>query len=105
MRAMMASLLTLGISTSVIYYNKIIEREELVYTNQLYDPVIYKGELVSSGLTDDTIVKDNNKKSTEDATTVEETIPERVVVYENMTMEELTDKLNRTLSSDLSGTR
>ena len=99
----MASLLTLGISTSVIYYNKIIEREELVYTNQLYDPVIYKGELVSSGLTDDTIVKDNNKQSTEDATTVEETIPERVVVYENMTMEELTDKLNRTLSSDLSG--
>lgn len=104
LKAGMASILTLGISTSVIYYNKIIKNEELVFVNQLYDPVIYKGELVNSGLTDDTIVSDDNlqedglKKETE-----ETAIPERIVVYEDMTMEELTDKLNRTLSSDLSG--
>lgn len=105
LRAGMASLLTLGISTSVIYYDKIIKREELVFVNQLYDPVIYEEELVSSGLTDDKPIYDDSRS--EDSTLKQEDekeiIPERVIVYDDMTMEELTDKLNRTLSSDLSG--
>lgn len=103
LKAGMASLLTLGISTSVIYYNKIIEKEELVFVNQLYDPTIYEGELVNSGLTDDTIIYDDNTQEEGLEQEEEEIIPERVVVYDDMTMEELTDKLNRTLSSDLSG--
>lgn len=79
----MASLLTLGIIVCLVYYSKINEREELVYVNELYDGTTYE-ELVASEIT-------------------ETKEPEKVVVYDNMTREELTDKLNRVLSSDLSG--
>lgn len=79
----MASLLTLGISTCLIYYSKTTESEELVYAKELYQPSTYE-ELVDSEIT-------------------ETKEPERVVVYEDMTMEELTDKLNKILSSDLTG--
>ena len=79
-RVSMASLLTLGITTCLIYYTSISENEEIVYANHLYE----------SGFVDNEI------------TEVKET--ERIVVYQDMTMEELTNKLNNILSSDLTGT-
>ena len=82
-RVSMGSLLTLGIVTCLIYYNQINEKEELVYANELYEPSTYEN-LVSTEIT-------------------EPKEPERIVVYDDMTIEELTDKLNRTLTSDLSG--
>lgn len=83
-RVSMASLLTLGIITCLVYYNKTTLNEELVYTNELYEPSMYKETLVDGEIT-------------------ETKEPERIVVYDDMTMEELTDKLNNILSSDLSG--
>ena len=82
-RVSMASLLTLGIAVCLVYYSKINEKEELVYVNELYDGTTYE-KLVASEIT-------------------ETKEPKKVVVYDNMTMKELTDKLNRVLSSDLSG--
>lgn len=79
----MASLLTLGISTCIIYYNKSVKNEDLVYTKELYKPSIYES-LVDSEITE---VKE----------------PERIEVYDNMTMEELTNKLNSILLNELSG--
>lgn len=79
-RVSMASLLTLGIVTSLIYYTNITKSEEIAYTNELYVP----------GLVDSEITETQE--------------PERVVVYDNMTMEELINKLNNILSSDLTGT-
>jgi len=78
----MASLLTLGIITNLKYYANYVsvkEKEELVYTNELYEPHLVDNEIT------------------------EPKEPERIEVYKNMTMEELTDKLNNVLSSDLSG--
>ena len=96
-RVMMASLLTLGISTSIIYYNKVIDNKDIVYINELYNPAVYTEELVSVDLI-------NNEEIKEETTEEEiEEIPSRVEVFDNLTMEELTDKLNRVLSSDLSG--
>lgn len=86
----MASLLTLGISTCLIYYNKINESEELVYANQLYEPGTYEEVLVDSSL-----IEEQEPEIVE---------PERIEVYEGMTIEELIDKLNNILSSDLTGT-
>lgn len=80
----MASLLTLGISTYLIYYNKITKSEELVYAENLYEPTVYEEALVDNEI-------------------IEIKEPERIVVYDNMTMEELTDKLNNILSNELSG--
>lgn len=80
LRAMMAFLLTLGLTSMFIYYNKVVDKEELVLADSLYEPVIYE--------------EDNNI----------EVEPERIIVYDNMTMEELTDKLNKILSSNLAGT-
>lgn len=74
----MASVLALGISTSVLYYKKIIDDKSLAYA----------GSSVTMCM--------ESIKSKEDIK------PDRIVVYKDMTMEELTDKLNRTLSSDLS---
>lgn len=79
-RVSMGSLLTLGMITCVMYYTNVNEKEELVYTNEVYEP---------STLVDTEIIEPQE--------------PERIVVYEDMTMEELTDKLNNILSSDLSG--
>ena len=94
----MASLLTLGISTSIIYYNKVLDNKDIVYINELYNPAVYTEELVSVDL-----ISNEDTQKQEEITVEEPTEPERIEVYENMTMEELTDKLNRTLSSDLSG--
>ena len=82
-RVSMASLLTLGITLCLIYYSKINENEEMIYTNELYEPSTYEN-LVDSEIT-------------------ETKEPERIVVYDNMTMEELVSKLNNILSSDLTG--
>lgn len=83
-RVSMASLLALGIITYIVYYNKTTLNEESIYTNQLYEPSTYNEIFVDGEIT-------------------ETKEPEKVVVYDNMTMEELTDKLNNILSSNLSG--
>lgn len=88
-RAIMASMLTLGFVSSIFYYSENNKKEEVVLMDQLYDPSTYKEEVVELNLTN------------EETTT--EIVPERIEVYDNLTIEELTDKLNRTLSSDLSG--
>lgn len=85
----MASMLTLGFVSSIFYYSENNKKEEVVLMDQLYDPSTYKEEVVELNLTN------------EETTT--EIVPERIEVYDNLTIEELTDKLNRTLSSDLSG--
>lgn len=92
----MASLLTLGIFTCTLYYSNISLNEKVVYANQLYDPASYKGELVSQDLV-------KNEEVTAFEEVLEESKAERVIVYDDMTMEELIDKLNRILSSDLTG--
>lgn len=78
-RVGMASLLTLGISTCIMYYTNTTKNEKIVYTNELYKP----------GLVDSEITETKE--------------PERIVVYEDMTMEELINKLNNILSSNLTG--
>lgn len=75
-RVSIASLLTLAI-ISLIYYTKIINDEKVVYANEVYNPSLVDNEIT---------------KTKE---------PEKVLVYENMTMEELTNKLNNILSSNL----
>ena len=85
----MASMLTLGFVSSIFYYSENNKKEEVVLMDQLYDPSTYKEEVVELNLTN------------EETTT--EIVPERIEVYDNLTIEELADKLNRTLSSDLSG--
>lgn len=75
----MTSLLTLGISTCIMYYINTKASEKIVYANELYNPSLVDNEIIES------------KE------------PERIVVYEDMTMEELTNKLNNILSSDLTG--
>ena len=82
-RVGMASLLTLGMTTSLIYYTDIDKSEKYVYANELYEPSTYD-KLVDSEIT-------------------ETKEPERIVVYDDMTMEELTAKLNNILSSNLTG--
>ena len=82
-RVGMASLLTLGIITCLIYYTNNEKSENYIYTNELYEPITYD-ELVDGEIID-------TKES------------EKVVVYDDMTMEELTDKLNNILSSNLTG--
>ena len=84
-RAGMASILTLGFASCIFYYNENNKKENLVLTDELYNPSIYKEEVVVL------------------PTEVLEEEPERIEVYDNLTMEELTDKLNNILSSDLSG--
>lgn len=74
----MASVLTLGLIFGAIYYNKIINREMVAYVPSLLEAS-----------------EENNIKEE-----IEE-VPKRIEVFDNLTMEELIDKLNRTLSSDL----
>lgn len=86
-KRVMASLLTLGVITCFIYYNnKATLKEELVLADQVYDPVIYEGDLVSGEITNDLVIE-----------------PKREIVYDNMTMDELTAKLNNILASNLAG--
>ena len=75
----MASVLTLVLILSVIYFNKVKDNEEIVYVPSLKEDI-----------------------KEEEIEEIEE-VPERVEVYDGLTIEELTDKLNRTLSSDLTG--
>ncbi len=89
-RASMASILTLGFASSLYYYNELNNKNEIVLAQELYNPTIYKEEVVDLDLTSE-------------EETIQEIVPERIEVYDNLTMEELTEKLNRTLSSDLSG--
>lgn len=93
-RAMMASLLTLGVTTNIIYYTKINENEKIVLMDKLYSPSIYEEKLVDDGLIETDILNPLLE---------EEIKPERVEVYEGMTIDELAAKLDRTLSSDLAG--
>ena len=86
-RVIVASLLTLGVITCCVYYSKINTEEELVLADQLYDPVIYEGDLVSDEITNEVIIE-----------------PKKEIVYDGLTMEELTFKLNNILSSNLTGT-
>ena len=86
----MASILTLGFASSLYYYNELNNKNEIVLAQELYNPTIYKEEVVDLDLTSE-------------EETIQEIVPERIEVYNNLTMEELTEKLNRTLSSDLSG--
>lgn len=73
----MASVLTLGLIFNTIYYSKLANNDMVVYVPSLKEEEIKIEEI--------------------------ETEPERIEVYDNLTIEELTDKLNRTLSSDLTG--
>lgn len=76
-----ASVLTLGLIFGIVYYNKIVDdNNKIVYVPSLSD------------------VKEDIVEEKE-----EEKVPERIEVFDNLTIEELTDKLNRTLSSDLTG--
>lgn len=84
-RAIMASMLTLGFASCLFYYSDINEREKIVLAEKLYNPAIYEEEI---------------KGDIEEEVITE--VPEKVIVYDDLSMEELSDKLNRTLSSDLS---
>lgn len=86
----MASILTLGFASSLYYYNELNNKNEIVLAQELYNPTVYKEEVVDLDLTSE-------------EETIQEIVPERIEVYDTLTMEELTEKLNRTLSSDLSG--
>ena len=77
----MASVLTLGLIFGAIYYNKVINKEMIVYVPSLLE------------------ASENIELEEE----VVEKVPERIEVYDGLTIEELIDKLNRTLSSDLTG--
>ena len=89
----MASILTLGFIFGAIYYSRVISKETLVYVSPLLEASEYKEENIE--LNDDEIKEETLKEEEE------ELVPERIVVYDDMTIDELTDKLNRTLSSDL----
>lgn len=76
-------LLTLGLITNSIYCDKVREEKKLVYLNDIYESSL----------------KEEDKEEIEP----EVVIPERVEVYDGLTMEELTNKLNNVLASDLTG--
>ncbi|MGM9876855.1 MAG: glucosaminidase domain-containing protein [Bacilli bacterium] len=80
----MASILTLGVTSASMYYSNINKKNKIVFADTLMDPATINEEMVS-----DEII------------TTPEIKEEKIIVYENMTYEELVDKLNRTLSSDL----
>lgn len=80
----MASILTLGVTSASMYYGNINKKNKIVIADTLMDPATINEEMVS-----DEII------------TTPEIKEEKIIVYESMTYEELVDKLNRTLSSDL----
>ena len=94
----MASMLTLGLITNVLYYTKAKE-EELVYMNELYNPAIYETKLVDNEI----INNDNNEVEEQkiEEPVVEEKVKE--IVYDGLTMEELSIKLDNVLNDTLSG--
>lgn len=82
----MASILTLGVTSASMYYSNVNKKNKIVLADTLMNPATINEEMVS-----DEII------------TTPEIKEEKIIVYENMTYEELVDKLNRTLSSDLTG--
>ena len=96
LKTMMASLLTLGIITNIVYCNKMVKKEELVLVDEdILAPAVYEEKIVDDS---------TNKKVLEEVSNEEiEVVPPREEVYDGMTMEELTAKLDNILSSDLSG--
>ncbi len=74
----MASVLTLGLIFGAVYYNKVVNKEIIVYVPPLFEA------------SENNIIEE----------TAEE-VPDRIEVFDGLTIEELTDKLNRILSSDL----
>ena len=68
LKTMMASVLTLGMITNVIYYDNINKKENVVLDSELYEPVIYEGNLVSNDLVS---TEDTSNETTEE-TVVEE---------------------------------
>ena len=44
-RAIMASMLTLGFASCLFYYSDINEREKIVLAEKLYNPAIYEEEI------------------------------------------------------------
>ena len=84
-RAGMASILTLGFASCIFYYSEIDKKDEIVMADKLYNPAIYKEEVVDVPLQEE----------------VKEVEEVREEVYDNLTMEELISKLNNILSSDL----
>lgn len=91
-RVGMASMLFLGFLTSLLYYSEMNNKSKVVLVEELYNTAVYDEEVVSLDLT-------NEVTNEEVVNVVKE--EERVEVYDNLTMEELTDKLNRILSSSL----
>ena len=85
---LMASVLTLGITSAVVYYSKINKKNEIVLAETLMDPATMNDKMVDNEIT----------SAPEQEVEVKE---ERIEVYEGMTYDELVEKLNRTLSSDL----
>ena len=97
-RAIMASVITLALVFITVYGRKLVEKEGLVYSGDINTALV---------------VEDNNKEESKEEIkeeevqeeTVEEVVnaSERVEVFDGLTIEELTDKLDRNLGSDLSG--
>ena len=82
----MASILTLGITSAIVYYDNINKKNEIVLAESLMDPATMNDKMV-----------DNEITSTPEVEVKEE----RIEVYEGMTYDELVEKLNRTLSLSL----
>lgn len=88
----MASVLTLGILFGVSFYQKVLTDDSiLVYVPSLLEASEYEKNEIINDEVEENIQED-----------VVEKVPERIEVYDGLTLEELTDKLNRNLSSDLS---
>ena len=90
-RAIMASVITLALVFTTVYSKKLIEKEGLVYSGDINTALVVED-------------KEEIKEEVQEETVEEEVkASERVEVFDGLTMEELTDKLNRNLGSDLSG--
>ena len=81
----MASVIILGFAFCAVYYNKELNEDTLVYVPNL---------LVLPAEDNDVVIEDIEEV---------ELASLREEVYDGLTIEELTDKLNRVLASDLSG--
>lgn len=76
-------------------YNNSIQEKELEKSNKTVIAIVTPDELLQH-IQEQQLEQQLNEQ-------VENTEPERIEVYDNMTMEELTDKLNRSLNSTLAG--
>ncbi|MDD3452966.1 MAG: glucosaminidase domain-containing protein [Bacilli bacterium] len=76
--------------------------ESVSYTND----ILIKESIVSSitALVEDKVVEETNNQTEEPKEVVVEEVIVEPIVYDNMTLNELTDKLNRSLNSTLSNT-